>query len=110
MVAMIAVRAFPPKLGCSNRVSFEFLYGMWSGLLCAARAGLPARFELAMLRTLRSASFEITLPSMSKLTLILVASLVRSASKSLPDFSMRSDPARSTKFKVDTCTDEGLLR
>lgn len=103
---MIAVLAFPPKLGCNSLVSLEFLYGMWSGLLCAVRAGLPSLFEFrpepGMLRTLRSASFEMTLPSMSKLTLMLAASLVRAASNLLPDFSIRSDPAKSTKFRVET--------
>ena len=103
MVAMIAVLAFPPKLGCNNLVSFEFRYGMWSGLLCAVRAGLPSLFEFTLEPgTLRSASFEMTLPSMSKLTLMLAASLVRAASNSLPDFSIRSDPAKSTKFRVET--------
>mmetsp|Transcript_472 Transcript_472/g.1027 ORF Transcript_472/g.1027 Transcript_472/m.1027 type:complete len:215 (-) Transcript_472:551-1195(-) len=88
-VAMTAVRALPPRLGCRIRVSLEFLKGMWS-------TSRP------------SASFPITLPSIRRLRLICALSSARVPVFSV--FSSRSLPARSTKLRMLTRSGEPALR
>mmetsp|Transcript_13929 Transcript_13929/g.39443 ORF Transcript_13929/g.39443 Transcript_13929/m.39443 type:complete len:259 (-) Transcript_13929:580-1356(-) len=80
-VAITAVRALPPRLGCRILVSLELRNGTCSSLR-------------------PSASLLMTFPSMSRLVLMWALSPARTPVFSV--FSSRSLPAKSTKFRVET--------
>ena len=91
---------FPPKLSCSNLVSFESRYGT-----CLSVAVYP----------LALANAPTTLPRASRPELIAIPSFARSPT-ALVRFSL-SDPAKSTKLNFETVIwkspsvdDEGMNR
>lgn len=81
IIVNIVVLQFPPKLSLNKRVSKEFLYGIWAGVLFSVKA-------------------EITIPKQLKLLLIFLHS--SSLFPEAPVTLTLSDPAKSTKFSLAT--------